>query len=141
MTARASWPPHQRLLHLRGPWQDLAAAVSRLADEAQVARGGLGLPGLADRGEGATQGRRRGGLVLAQYGQLELGREVPVVRLAGGDATFDRVRDDRDQRLTPGIRRILQLHQRDRVDSGIGVAPVGLETLAVRVDRVVEQAV
>jgi hypothetical protein len=102
------------VLQVLDPGGFLAAAGTSLADQAQIA---------------------------GQDGELEQRGVVPVVRPAHLDLARDRKADDRQEFLLRWIGWLLELHQRHRIDAGIGVAPVGLEALPVGVDRPAEEAV
>ena len=119
-------------------WEFQGAGAEPVADEAEVAECRRRLPGLPNARQGRPEGLARGRPIPRQHRQLQQRRVVPVVGLARGDPALDRVAHDRQEHLSFRRRWLSNLHQRDRVDARIGVAPVRLETFAVDVDRLVE---
>src|SRR5499427_6554190 len=150
-TARASEAPFpltpsplrlalELFLDLCRPRRHLATRFARLVNEPQIARGRLGLPGLADGRYRLDEGIHRGVLVLREHGEFEYGRVVPVIRLACSDLALDRVAHDRQDLCEPPVGRRPHGHQRRRINSRESVPPIGLEPFEIGLDRLIQQA-
>jgi len=84
--------------------------------------------------------KRIGGaiVVVRENGEFETCRMVPVIGLPlAGESAPRRVAHHGNERVSAGI--VGDLHQRHRVDPGIGVAPIRFEAFEVGFDRLLEQ--
>lgn len=128
------------VFHLLDPgWRSLAP-LACLVDQAQIPGGRLGLPSLPHGSKRVGEGLKGARLVTGQHGQFEQGGVVPVVGLSGAQPPLDGIRNDGNEPLPARIRRIAQLHQCDRIDARVSVAPVRLEAVEIRLDGPVKQA-
>jgi len=96
---------------------------SRFRDEAKIAGRRFQFPFLARIGQGVAKRVGGGIVVVRENGEFETCRMVPVIgQPLAGESAPRRIAHHGNERMSAGI--VGDLHQRHRVDPGIGVAPI-----------------
>jgi hypothetical protein len=81
-------------LDLKHPRLGLSTPLAGFTNQSQIAFGGLWLQDFPNSCESIPKGIVGRGFIPGDDGKFEQGGVVPIIRFAGGDATFDCISND-----------------------------------------------